>query len=141
MSNIDQILKILRPSLRIVAPHSYWFSLVFGVFNVLVGASLLNVKILVKIKFIGIVPIKVWGLIFLVHGLFMLYFLAKNNWKMVKGLNFVGIGIKTTWWLGLLTLTIKGQSPFLLYVWSSLIAFQVIIVIYFTPRSTHENKF
>lgn len=136
MTSIEKTLSKIRPKLRHVSPTTFWFSAGFGVFNVLVGLGLFNAKILTVLKVAGVIPLKVWGVIFVVHGLLMIYSLAINNWTLSRSLNSVGIGIKTMWWLELLNEFIYGttRSPFLLIIWSLLLFFQIIVFIYFTPR-------
>lgn len=138
MSNIDRTLKDMRPSLRLMAPQTFWFSVGFGLFNILVGLALYNLKILVSLNLVGVIPINVWGLIFFVHGIGILASLFTNNWKLTRYLNVFGVAIKGAWWLELASTTIAGRSPFLLYVWSLLLFFQVINCIYFMPRVHRE---
>lgn len=138
MSSIERTLKNIRPSLRLAAPQTYWFSIGFGLFNVFVGLALYNLKILVTLNLVGIIPINVWGLIFLFHGVSILFSLFANNWKLTRYLNILGVAIKTAWWLELASITLIGRSPFLLYVWSLLLFFQVINCIYFMPRVRRE---
>lgn len=138
MSNIDRTLKHLRPSLRLMAPQTFWFSFGFGIFNVAIGIALLAVKILFTLKVVGIIPLPVWGFIFLTQGLAMLGSLMVNNWKTTRIINILGVAIKTAWWLELISITIIGRSPFLLYVWSLLLFLQVINCIYFMPRVSRD---
>lgn len=136
MSSIDQTLKDIRPKLRLAAPQTFWFSVGFGVFNVLVGAALLQVKILTALNVVGVIPLQVWGFIFLLHGIGLLASVFANDWKLTWYFNVMGIAMKTAWWLELLAITLTGRSPFLLYVWSLILYFQAINVKYFAP----ENK-
>lgn len=134
MTDIDKKLKEILPSLRKIAPQTFWFSAGFGVFNVLIGLALILSIILLQLVVISVIPLKVWGVVFLIHGILMLYSLIINNWNLTKYLNIVGIGIKTAWWLELLSITIFGRPPFLLLVWSLLLFLQFIVCVYFTPR-------
>lgn len=134
MSSIEQTLKEIRPKLRLAAPQTFWFSVGFGVFNVLVGVALFQVKILTTLDVVGVIPLPIWGIIFLVHGVSLLGAVAANDWRLTWYFNVFGIAIKTAWWLELLSITITGRSPFLLYVWSLLLYFQAINVKYFAPE-------
>lgn len=134
MSNINQTIKEIRPSLRDVAPQTFWFTIGFGAFNTIIGIALYNVTILYSLKLVGVIPVKAWALIFLLHGLAMLGSLIFNNWKFTRLLHAVGVFIKSAWWLELLAVTITGRSAFLLYIWSLLLFLQIIVWIYFTPR-------
>lgn len=139
MNSIDKTLHDLRPKLRIVAPHTFWFSLGFGIFNTVIGLALFNVKILVTLKVVGIISLKIWSIIFMVQGITMLHALATNNWNRAKALNLFGVFIKTAWWLELLAITLTGRSRFLLYIWTLLLFFQIIVCIYFTPKVTSDE--
>lgn len=140
MSRIDEALSAIRPSLRIVAPQTFYFSIVFGTFNVAVGLGLITSTTLVKLRVVGIIPLKTWGFIFLIHGLFILYSLYINNWNLARNLNMLGVFIKCTWWLELLAEAIThGGFPFVLFMWSTLLAFQIIVCRYFTPRMRDDT--
>jgi hypothetical protein len=134
MSDISHTIKQIRPSLRDVAPQTFWFSIGFGIFNTVLGIALYKATILYTLKLVGVIPIKAWALIFLVHGLAMLGSLVVNNWKMTRILHAVGVFLKSAWWLELLAATITSRSIFLLYIWSLLLFLQIIVWIYFTPR-------
>lgn len=141
MSDVDKTLSKIRPKLRHVAPMAFWFSAGFAVFNILIGIGLLNAKILITLKIAGIIPLKLWGLIFLVLGVFMVYSLVINRWQLTKNLNMVGIGVKLAWWLELLSELISGTSktPFLMIIWTLLLFFQFIVYIYFTPELENDR--
>jgi|ERR1043165_317250 H+/Cl- antiporter ClcA len=138
MSDIDRMVANIRPKLRHIAPQTFWFSVGFGVFNAIIGWSLYNLTILVNLRLVGIVPIRWWAAIFFVHGLSMLVSLAINNWKMTRALHFVGVLIKSAWWLELFAATIVGRTAFLLYIWSLLLFLQIVVCIYFTPRVNRD---
>lgn len=140
--NTNAVLSRIRPLLRHIAPMAFWFSAGFGVFNILIGLGLYNAKILITLQIAGVVPFRVWGILFLVLGVLMIYSLLSNNWKLTKNLNLVGIGIKLTWWLELLSELLTGTSktPFLIIIWSLLLFFQFIVFIYFTPRVEYGRK-
>lgn len=141
MSDIDKTLSNIRPALRHIAPLSFWFSGGFGVFNMLVGIGLFNAQILTAFKVVGIIPLKLWGVIFMMQGLGMIYFLLTNNWKLIRLTNLIGVGVKTMWWFELISSFISGASqfPFLLIIWSLLLFLQAVLYIYFTPRVEYDK--
>lgn len=134
MADIDKIIKEIRPSLRKVSPLTYYFTIGFGLFNVLVGLGLYQLNVLVKLKVVGIIPVRYWGIIFLIVGLLTLYFILTNNWKVSRNLTLIGVTIKSAWWLELFVTFLVNHSPFLLFIWSLLLYFQILVYIYFTPR-------
>lgn len=141
MSEIDKVLSDIRPKLRHVSPMTFWFSTGFAIFNILIGVGLLKANILITLKVAGILSLKVWGLIFLILGILMVYSLAINSWSMIKSLNSLGIGLKLAWWIELLSQLISGTSktPFLLIIWSLLLFFQLVVFIYFTPEKENNE--
>ena len=140
MTETGKAISIIRPSLRHIAPLSFWFSLGFALFNLFVGFGLFIAQILTSFRVVGIIPLKIWGIIFMVHGLLMLYFLFVNSWKMTRLFNLIGVGIKTMWWFELVSSVVSGASPFpfLLIIWSLLLFLQAVLYIYFTPRVGHD---
>lgn len=139
MSSIDKTIRAIRPSLRLAAPQTYWFSLGFGVFNLVIGSLILNGQIFVTLQVIGAVPLSVWALLFIVHGASMLAALYINSWKFTRSLNVVGVGIKVAWLLEVVAITIAGRSSFILVVWLLLLFFQIINFLYFMPRVSREQ--
>jgi hypothetical protein len=125
----------IRPRLRLIAPQTFWLSLCFSIFNMTVGYAVYNELILYKLQLLGAVPLRIWGLIFLGHGLCLLASLALNNWRVTKTLHLIGIFMKATWLFESMAAMISGQSAFPLYVWSLLTTIQIVIYVYFTPRS------
>lgn len=134
MSNIDKTIRDIRPSLRFAAPQTFWFSICFALFNIVIGYSLFAKVIAVHLILLGLIPVSVWGLVFFIHGSLMISSLIVNDWKITRGLHFFGIAIKTAWWLELLAGTIYGNSPAFLIIWTLLLALQFVVWIYFTPR-------
>lgn len=134
MSEIGRTLKEIRPSLRVAAPQTYWFTIGFGLFNILLGLAVYNTVALYSLNIVNLIPVKGWGIIFALHGASILVTLLMNDWKLTKYLHYVGVAIKTAWWMALLSYALTGHSPALLFVWSLLLYMQVIIIIYFTPR-------
>jgi hypothetical protein len=138
MDSIDQTIKDIRPGLHQIAPWTFFFSLAFGIFNIILGVLLFNNLIFKSLELIGIIPMSLWGVIFFTHGAFIILSLATNNWNMTRKLHIVGIAIKSAWWLEILAVTVHGFSPFLLLTWSLLIALQAVIYVYFTPRINRD---
>lgn len=126
MTDIDRAIKAIRPPLRKVSPHTFWLSLGFGVFNILTGYFLFNSTILVTLQVVSIISLQAWALIFVIHGLLMLYSLFTNNWWLTRMLNLAGVGIKTAWLLEILAVTVIGRNPFLLLVFSLVLFFQLV---------------
>lgn len=138
MTNIDKRLKEIRPSLKQIAPQTYWSSIGFGLFNVIIGLALITNNVLVTLHVVGIIPLNIWGVIFLIHGMLMLFAIATNSWKMARVMHSIAIVIKGAWWCELLAIVLTGKGAILLYIWSLLLFLQITIYYYFTPRVSRD---
>jgi hypothetical protein len=134
MSTIETAIKEIRPSLRLVAPQTFWFSFGFGLFNIVVGIAIIGSNIFSTLHLAGVISLQTWAIVFIVHGTAMLWSLFVNDWKTTRLLNIIGIGIKTAWFLGLVVLAIDGKAFFVLYAWGLILFLQIINYIYFMPR-------
>lgn len=135
MSDIDQPLSAIRPKMRDVIPQSYWISVLFAIFNVVVGYLIFAGSILYTVKLVTIIPIWAWGLVFLALGVYMTAALASNDWKLSKSLHMAGIVIKSYWLCELMGSWILGGSPFPLVIWTLVLAIQVVVFRYFDTKS------
>lgn len=134
VSGIEQTIRQIKPSLRQIAPYTFWSSIGFGLFNLVVGILLIDSQIFKSLQLLSFIPMWFWASVFMAHGAAMLLTLITNDWHITRKLHIVGVAIKSGWWLEILAATVAGFSPFLLCVWSLLIFLQVIISMYFTPR-------
>lgn len=137
---IQERIRDLRPPLRLVSPLSFWLTLGFGLFNLSVGAFLYHTQIMSALSIAGILSLRIWGIIFGIHGALTLFYLWRNNWNSMKHLMIAGAAIKTVWLLELVVEAVKGASPILVFIWALLLYVQVSTYIYFTPVSPHVNK-
>lgn len=135
MTKVEDTIVNSYPKLRLIAPQSFWFSVIFGVFNAIIGLGLITTTFLTKLIIVGVVPIKVWGAIFIIHGLALLLAVLVNNWKLSRALHLVGVAIKTAWWLELISESFSGVGfPFVLFIWTTLLLLQSVVYLYFYPR-------
>lgn len=145
MTEVDKIIKIIRPSLRVIAPHTYWFTIGFGTFNLLTGLFLLGIPGLVRLELLGVLSIKVWAGVFIMMGVSSLYFILTNNWKISRNFSLIGVILKSAWWLELLSIIIIDHSPYMILikalflVWSLLLYLQIFTYIYFTPKVSRDD--
>lgn len=135
MTKVEDTIVNSYPKLRLIAPQSFWFSVIFGTFNTIIGLGLITTTFLGKLIIVGVIPIKLWGVIFIVHGLALLLAIVVNNWKLSRALHLVGVAIKTAWWLELISESFSGVGfPFILFVWTTLLLLQSVVYLYFYPR-------
>src|SRR5690554_4227371 len=121
MKDIQKKIKIIRPSLRLVAPWTFNTILFYSIFNILVGSGLYFSKPNIPFRFfaVGVISIWTWGLIFILLGLSMIIALAVNNWQASKNILLAAIGIKTVWLAELIAqATSANGSPFIIFLWT-----------------------
>lgn len=134
MSDVDRRIREIRPRMRTVIPQTYWVSMLFALFNIVVGALTFMGDILYTIKLITIVPIEAWGVIWFILGWWMIWALLSNNWKMTQTAHIAGMVIKSYWIAELLGSWILGGSPFVLVTWILIFCIQGVLLRYFDGR-------
>lgn len=132
MSSIEKTLSEIRPSLRIVAPLTYYISWGFAIFNVLVSAPLYLIGDF-KFVLVGAISIKIWSALFMLTGFLFAYGLVVNNWRLTRNLMLAGVAIKSAWLMELLARAVTGRSFILVAIWALILYLQIVTYIYFTP--------
>ncbi|MFA5172581.1 MAG: hypothetical protein WC426_13550 [Sulfuriferula sp.] len=136
MQEIKQQIKELRPGLRQVAPLTWSIILGFGILNLVLGASLMYYPLGKPVAIITpYTPLALYGLIFVVLGVFMLLNLYKNNWKWLRRLLIIGVLIKSVWLFALVLRLFDGGNAIILALWLFLTHVQAMTYIHFIPAS------
>lgn len=136
--NIEKQLKHARPSLRLVSPASYWFVMLMGFFNIVLGVGFMTALRGTDDPTLNIVnmflPFEAWGAIFFALGLVKLYSLVANNWKLSRYSLLSGVALKSVWAIALIIkTTTQADNIFLTITWITVALAQVICYIYFMP--------
>lgn len=139
MRNIDKRLREIRPSLRLVAPLTYYISWGFAVFNILAGLSLVNFP-QTKFLIVGAVDLRVWAALFIFLGTSFTYSLVMNDWRTVRILHLGGVVIKTAWLMELIARAVVGRSFILVFIWLLLLYLQAVTFRYFTPVENRDVR-
>lgn len=143
---LERQIQKARPSLRIVSPLAYHIVLIFAIFNILLGISLLlsidaerfSSPLLIINK---IFTFKIWGFIFIFVGLVKLYALANNDWGLTRKTLLMGVALKAAWAIALVARLIFFPSTiFITLTWLTLAFIQIVTYIYFLPPSTGSYK-
>lgn len=133
MQEIKQQIKELRPSLRQVAPLSWYIVLGFGILNVVLGVSLIKLPV----KHIAIIsqytPSWVYGAMFTILGLLMFWGLIRNNWKLMRRTLAAGLLLKAVWLFALILILLHGGDPYVLSLWLFLTYIQAVAYVFFVP--------
>lgn len=137
MNETARKLKALRPSLWLVSPLTAAIVLGYGIINILLGVGLfsyVNPSPNALFAIINsVMTYQVWGSIFIVLGLFKLYSLAMNNWRMMRISLIIGIVVKSIWAIALFFRYLDGGSILLLIIWLFFAYVQLVTYINFTP--------
>lgn len=139
VSDIKKEVRAIRPSLRIVAPGTFYTTILFSVLNIgLVATYPLTFHQIKELQTIIGLPIWMWLVVFGVYGFLLAMFLLLNEWKHLKQLYGVGIVIKTAWLFQLTSIWITEHDPVILLLdilWGALTWLTISTFVYFTlPR-------
>lgn len=138
MNNLKQTIREIRPSLRIVAPMTYYTILSYSIATIILCVNFQLIQQEVpEMRMIGIFDIRMWAIIFASYSVFMLMFLSLNEWKMIKKLLIIGILLKVFFLLQLLSVAITNSSAIVLssmITWGFFAYMQFLNYKYFTPK-------
>lgn len=146
MSNLAQQLREARPKLRVVSPLAFWIVFIMGVFNILLGLTLmygidrnrLSASLIIVNEFSSYT---VWGVIFIVLGIVKLYSLKLNNWKLSRQTLIIGVAIKAMWSIALVfRIFISPGTVFITLCWLCIAAMQMATYIFFMPPNIGKYK-
>ena len=135
---VDQI-RAARPSLRLVSPISYWFVILMGVFNVLLGiafiTSLSELTNDLALRAVSkIIPFDMWGFLFILLGVAKLYSIITNSWSIARYSLLAGVLLKSVWAVALVIRSFYEEDCLLTtYMWISMAITLIICYIYFLP--------
>lgn len=132
-----EILKA-RPNLSDVSPVSFWFIMLMGVFNLVLGVALFTTfdsdKFTASLIIVNsIFTFQFWGTAFFILGLYKLYSLYINDWWLARRSLLIGVGLKSGWMVALLIRIIEGGTVFLALCWVAIALTQIICYIFFLP--------
>lgn len=149
MNPSTRVLKELRharPRLKVVSPLAHAIVLIFGLFNLFLGISLVlaidqdrvtSPLIIVNDVF----NFRFWGITFILLGLFKLLSLRLNNWSMSRKSLLLGVAVKSAWALALIVRSSANSGTWIVTIlWLALAAIQIAAFIYFMPPSVPTNK-
>lgn len=144
MSEIAKQLQQARPKLKRVAPLTAALSWGFFWINIVIGIGLmfLYTQTTSPIAVVNILSYRQWGAIFFLTSLAMGYALLKNNWKMIKNLQIVGLVLKSIWLVALIIRCIANPTTILITaVWAFFAYVQAALYVHFLPTvSLKDDK-
>jgi len=128
-----------RPTLKQVSPMSHWFVTIMGVFNILLGFTLmfgidknrLSASLIIVNEFSSYT---FWGIVFILIGIVKLYALFSNNWWLSRKSLILGVSIKAMWSVALIfRIFISPGTVFITLCWLCIAALQMCCYIFFMP--------
>ena len=144
MNDLRQTIREIRPSLKIVAPMTFYTILSYSIVTILICVNWQLVQREVpEMRMVGLFSIKGWAIIFVSYSVFTLIALALNEWKWLKKLLIWGILLKIFWVLQLLSVAISHASPIVLssvITWSFFAYLQFLNYNYFTPKRENDRN-
>lgn len=106
--------------------------LCFAVFNIAWGVMLFFYSPRISYTVIShLIPQVVWGVIFLISGLLLLYGGVRQKTGLAYYLMIIGLFIKCMWEVGLLFRLQDGGTPPLVLLWGLAFSLQFFSVMYF----------
>lgn len=135
---ITQAIKDARPKLSVISPLVAKIVIGFAVLNLLLGAGLASTSALPSTPLI-VAPTagayQVWGALFFILGLVMLWVYRKNNWKVIRYTFVLGMCFKFAWAIALAVRYVSGDfgNPLVLIMWLFIAYVQAAAYIHFMP--------
>lgn len=138
VKDIKKQLQKIRPKLRLVAPLTYSLCWGFALLNLVFGLAMILVQrgeLRPPLDIVAVLSWTIWGMIFLSIGLVMMYALLRNNWGLIKNIQLLGLGVKTTWLIALIIRSFESPASILITaVWLFLTHTQAMTYIHFMPQ-------
>lgn len=137
--NARKTIKQLRPSLRTVAPLTFWICVGYALVNLAIAAILFAIpNSSVKEAVIPIVNeimnFKAWAVLFALTSLAFAYGLLRNHWMLIKRTLTVALVLKLIWTYALVYLIATGREEYALAaLWAFLSWVQAWTIVFFVP--------
>lgn len=145
MTNMTELQK--KITLKATAPSTFYICLFASLTHIGSGASFFFFPTETRLNLVGFMPLKIWAIIFIAHGLLKLSLLPFANittWKYVRGLMLIAIVFDIWWFVETLSAILaNGFLGVLLLVaslWFFLITTQISGWFYFTPTIAKTKK-
>lgn len=129
------------PRLRLISPWAFWNTVVFGIFNIVIGISFVleidTDRITAPLIIVNeVLTYPFWGMAFIALGVAQFLFLHENKWDYIRWSHRVGTAIKATWAIALIIRVLTQPGTVLLTsVWMALMLLQIVTFIFIpTPK-------
>lgn len=143
MSN-SSVIRKARPKLSVVSPLATRLIGGFGVFNVLLGLVLYQLRVGSTLILINnIFSFQFWGVIYALIGIAHLVSLKVNSWKGARYSLFAGVAIKSLFLAALVIQTLEHGAANLsiLVIWAFLAYVQAMVYVFFSPTAESIENF
>ena len=123
------------PKLIHVSRPTAWQVLIFAIFNVVLGISMLTskAKTLELLIVNDLMTLQFWGYVYLVLGSLLFIGFFANSWNLMRFTNVAALFVKLFWVIGLTARQIEtpDSNLFLIIMFSALAAQQINLVLFF----------
>ncbi len=134
-------------TLKVTAPSTFSINLYASLTHVGAGISFFFFPPETRLHLVSFLPLVVWSMIFIGHGILklsLLPFANISNWKYIRYLMLVAI-VFDIWWFtetisAILTYGLLGVLVLIASLWFFLIATQISAWRYFTPTMDKTEK-
>lgn len=142
-TDIQKVIRNVRPKLKFVSPLSYSIIWGFGIFNIALGLALTQLPYptpqptLVIIN--EIFGYLFWGVLFTVLGVLKLYFIKRNDWANIRRSLIIALLFKAIWLFAIIIQIFSGQGNIaILVIWIFITYIQASTYIHFVPNEARE---
>lgn len=136
---IAQAIKEARPKLARVSPLVAKIVIGFGVINILLGIGLATTQASLATPLV-VAPerfyYQLWGFLFFVLGVAMLWLYARNSWRGMRYTFVIGMCFKFMWAIALVVRYVSGEfsNPIVLIIWLFMAYIQAVTYLHFMPQ-------
>lgn len=136
MTNINKKLKNARPRLFTIAPLTTSVCWGFSIVNIVIGLAMIIIYkgTIAPIPIADVLSYRLWGAVFLSMGLFGAISLIRNNWRITRWVQLLGILVKSIWLIALIVRCFYyPQTVLITAVWFFFAYIQAMVYIFFIP--------
>ncbi len=145
-TKVKKELRVARPRLKLVSPLAHTVVMIFGLFNLFLGISLLlaidHNRVTSPLIIVNdVFSFRFWGIVFILLGIIKLLTLRLNSWSASRKSLLLGVAVKSAWAFAFIIRSTTNSGTWIVTIlWVALAAIQIAAFIYFMPPSVASNK-
>lgn len=129
------MLQVRKPAFRVISPWVYFSSWSFAILNIVFFApTFIYANGSQGLVLVGLIPSFIWGIVFIILGISMIFGLLSNRWGVIKTMLGFGLFVKALFaWALVFTFFIHPETLGVVGIWLGIMVWQGLCIIYFTP--------